>query len=71
MTLRLLPIRSCLHSTAWLPGGVPSAGLTHGKGCSAEVWSQNTMGSTVLCELYSMDFYKELFYFVLAWSSLQ
>lgn len=29
------------------------------------------MGSTVLCELYSMDFYKELFYFVLAWSSLQ
>lgn len=60
MPSKLLPTRSCLHSTSWLPGGVPLAGLTHGKSCLAEVWSRNSMGNFALSQLYNILFNKDL-----------
>lgn len=69
MLSKLLPTRSFLHSTSWFPGGVPLAGLTHGKSCSAEVWSQDSMGNFVLSQLYNTLFNKDL-YLVLDWSWL-
>lgn len=69
MLSKLLPTRSCLHSTSWFPGGVALSGPTHGKSCSAEVWSQASIGNFVLSQLYNTPFSNGQ-YLVLDWSCL-